>query len=151
MTAYVNGVIAQVNLGGRPVAITSQPQTLQTQNLNAVSYLVPSILGMSLMQTGIFAAIPIVADRQKLILKRLAATPLRRWQLIGANVILRLLIALSQFTLIIGVGIIVFRVQIVGNLAAMAGLAILGSLAFTSLGYVIATLAKTEDAANGMM
>jgi len=150
MTAYVNGVLAQVNLGGRPVAITSQAQTLQTQNINAVSYLVPSILGMALMQTGIFAAIPIVADRQKLILKRLAATPLRRWQLIGANVILRLLIALVQFALIVGVGILVFRVQIVGNLAAMAGLAILGSLAFTSLGYVIASLAKTEDAANGM-
>ncbi len=150
MAAYVNGVLAQVNLGGRQVAIASQVQTLQTENLNAISYLVPSILGMALMQTGIFAAIPLVADRQKLILKRLAATPLRRWQLIGSNVILRLIIALIQFVLIVSVGILVFKVQIVGNLAAMAGLAVLGSLAFTSLGYVIATLAKTEDAANGM-
>jgi ABC-2 type transport system permease protein len=41
-------------------------------------------------------------------------------------------------------------VKIVGSLVAIAGLAILGSLAFTSLGYVIASLAKTEDAANGM-
>ena len=38
------------------------------------------------MQGGIFAAIPLVADRQKLILKRLRATPLRRWQLVGSNV-----------------------------------------------------------------
>ncbi len=41
---------------------------------------------MSIMQVGIFAAIPLVADREKLILKRLAATPLRRWQLVGSNV-----------------------------------------------------------------
>ncbi len=150
MTSYVNGVLAQVNLGGRPVAIVSQPQTIQTQRLNAVSYLVPSILGMALMQTGIFAAIPIVADRQKLILKRLAATPLRRWQLIGANVILRMIIALVQFALIVGVGVLAFNIEIVGSWPAMIGLAILGSLAFTSLGYVIATLARTEDAANGM-
>jgi ABC-2 type transport system permease protein len=150
MTSYVNGVLAQVNLGGRPVAIVSSPRPIQTERLNAVSYLVPSILGMALMQTGIFAAIPIVADRQKLILKRLAATPLRRWQLIGSNVIMRMLIALVQFVLIVGVGVLAFDVQIVGSLIGMAALAILGSLAFTATGYVIATLAKTEDAANGM-
>jgi ABC-2 type transport system permease protein len=150
MTSYVNGVLAQVNLGGRPVAIVSQPQTIQTERLNAVSYLVPSILGMALMQTGIFASVALVADRQKLILKRLAATPLKRWQLIGSNVILRLIIGMVQFVLIVGVGILAFGIEIVGSLPAMIGLAILGSLAFTSLGYVIATLARTEDAANGM-
>ena len=150
MTSYVNGVLAQVNLGGRPVAIVSAPRPIQTERLNAISYLVPSILGMALMQTGIFAAIPIVADRQKLILKRLAATPLRRWQLIGSNVIMRMLIALVQFVLIVGVGVVAFDVQIVGSLVGMAALAILGSLAFTATGYVIATLARTEDAANGM-
>ena len=106
---------------------------------------------MALMQTGIFAAIPLVADRQKLILKRLAATPLKRWQLIGSNVIMRLLIALVQFVLIVGVGVVwLRRSTIVGSLVGIALLAVLGSLAFTSLGYVIATLAKTEDAANGM-
>ncbi|MDP9483709.1 MAG: ABC transporter permease, partial [Chloroflexota bacterium] len=150
MAAYVSGVLAQVNLGGRPVAVTSQAETIQTTQLTAVSYLVPSILGMALMQTGIFAAIPLVADRQKLILKRLAATPLKRWQLIGSNVILRLLIALVQFVLIVGVGVFAFDVKIVGSLVTIAGLAVLGSLAFTSLGYVIASLAKTEDAATGM-
>ena len=70
------------------------PQTVQTENLNAISYFVPSMLGLSIMQVGIFAAIPLVADREKLILKRLAATPLRRWQLVGSNVLMRLLIAL---------------------------------------------------------
>ena len=150
MTSYVNGTLAIVNLGGRPVAIVSQPAPIQTERLSAVSYLVPSILGMALMQTGIFAAIPLVADRQKLILKRLAATPLKRWQLIGSNVLMRLLIALIQFVLIVGVGVAWFKITIVGSLIAIAALAILGSLAFTSLGYVIATIAKTEDAANGM-
>ena len=51
-----------------------------------ISYFVPSILGLSVMQVGIFAAVPLVADREKRILKRLAATPLRRWQLVGSNV-----------------------------------------------------------------
>ena len=61
----------------------------------------PSMLGLSVMQVGIFAAIPLVADREKLILKRLAATPLRRWQLVGSNVLMRLLIALVQSVIIV--------------------------------------------------
>ena len=143
----VPAILAQV---GRPPLIQPSFQDLKTQDLNAVSYLVPSILGMALMQLGIFSAIPLVADREKLILKRLSATPLRRWQLVGSNILMRLIIALVQMTIIIGVGAAAFGVKITGNFAAIAGLAVLGSVAFISLGYVIASFAKTEDAANGM-
>ena len=127
------------------------PQTVQTENLNAISYFVPSMLGLSIMQVGIFAAIPLVADREKLILKRLAATPLRRWQLVGSNVLMRLLIALHpgdhhrrgrQ------------RCSSASRSSAacilVAAFVTLGAMAFLALGYVIASFAKTEDAANGM-
>ena len=67
------------------------------------------------MQVGIFAAIPLVADREKVILKRLAATPLRRWQLVGSNVMMRLLIALAQTIIIVAVGTLAFGVEIVGS------------------------------------
>jgi ABC-2 type transport system permease protein len=115
-----------------------------------VSYIVPSILGMALMQLGVFSAIPLVADREKLILKRLGATPLRRWQLVGSNVIMRLLIAVVQTLVIVGVGALAFGVRIAGNIVLVGALVVLGSLAFIALGYVIASFAKTEDAANGM-
>ena len=92
---FVLGVLNQA-ASGRPPAVVPVFATIQTVQLSYLSYLIPSILGMSLMQGGIFAAIPLVADRQKLILKRLGATPLRRWQLVGSNVFVRLLIALAQ-------------------------------------------------------
>jgi ABC-2 type transport system permease protein len=117
--------------------------------LSFISYLVPSILGMSLMQVGVFAAIPLVADRQKLILKRLQATPLRRWQLVGSNVLMRLLIAVAQTVIIVGVGATFYDVQIAGSWLQIGFLILLGSLAFIALGYVIASFASTEDAANG--
>lgn len=139
-----------VNLAGRPPIVVPIIETVQTQNLNAISYFVPSMLGLSIMQVGLFAAIPLVADREKLILKRLAATPLRRWQLVGSNVLMRLLIAMAQAVIIIAVGTIAFGVEIVGSLLLTAGFVALGAVAFLSLGYVIASFANTEDAANGM-
>ena len=105
---------------------------------------------MALMQLGIFAAIPLVQQREKLILKRLGATPLPRWTLVGSNIIMRLLIAGAQTVLILGIGAAVFGVQIVGSWPMIAGFVVLGALAFTSIGYVIASFARTEEAANGM-
>jgi ABC-2 type transport system permease protein len=146
----VGSVLGAVNLNGRPPLVIPQPETIQTENLNFISYFVPSMLGLSVMQVGIFAAIPLVADREKLILKRLAATPLRRWQLVGSNVLMRLLIALAQSIIIVAVGSIAFGVEITGSLALMALFVTLGAVTFLALGYVVASFASTEDAANGM-
>ena len=148
----VGFVVAAVNqaASGEPPAVQPAFESVQTNDLNFISYLVPSILGMSVMQLGVFAAVPLVADRQKLILKRLHATPLRRWQLVGSNVIMRLLIALVQTVIIVAVGSLVFGVEISGNWLVIGALVALGALTFIALGYVIGSFAPTEEAANGM-
>ena len=146
----VNGVLGRVNLNGRQPIVTAQPATIQTQNLNIISYLVPSILGMALMQLGVFAAIPLVADREKKILKRLNATPLHRWQLVGSNIVMRLIIGIIQTLIIVAVGTVLFGLQVTGSLILLGSLVVLGAMAFISLGYVIASFAPTEDAANSM-
>jgi ABC-2 type transport system permease protein len=148
----VGFVLSQVNqaVTGQQPAVAPAFQSVQTNDLSFISYLVPSILGMSLMQLGVFAAIPLVADREKLILKRLQATPLRRWQLVGSNVLMRLLIAVVQTAIIIGVGSAFFDVQVAGSWVLIGGFVLLGSLAFIALGYVIASFASSEESANGM-
>jgi ABC-2 type transport system permease protein len=148
----VGFVLSAVNQAatGQPPAVEPTFQPVQTNDLTFISYLVPSILGMSLMQVGIFAAVPLVADRQKLILKRLQATPLRRWQLVGSNVLMRLLIAVVQTAIIVGVGSVAYHVQIAGSWLLIGALVLLGSVTFIALGYVIASFAPTEEAANGM-
>jgi ABC-2 type transport system permease protein len=148
----VGFVLSAVNQAatGQPPAVEPAFQPIQTNDLTFISYLVPSILGMSLMQLGVFSAVPLVADRQKLILKRLQATPLRRWQLVGSNVLMRLLIAVFQTAIIVGVGSSLYHVQIAGSWLLIGALILLGSLAFIALGYVIASFAKTEESANGL-
>jgi ABC-2 type transport system permease protein len=141
---------ANLKVSGVPPLLTVATETLQTQQLSSVSFVVPSILGMALMQLGIFAAIPLVQQREKLILKRLNATPLPRWALVGSNVFVRLLIAAAQTALILGIGTALLGVQVSGNWPVIIGFVALGALTFTSIGYVIASFARTEEAANGM-
>ncbi len=156
-SATIRQVVAQVVsttnlalLGGRPILATVD-RSLQTQDLSNAAFLVPGILGMALMQLGVFGAVPLVAQREKLILKRLGATPLPRWTLVGSNVVLRLLIGLGQAVLILGIGVAVFGVTVLGALWLMVALVVLGALTFISIGYVVASFARTEESANGIV
>lgn len=153
ISQIVAGVLTGMNqqLSGRPPVVTLTTASIQgTANLNGASYFVPSILAMAIMQLGVFAAIPLVQQREKLILKRIGATPLPRWTLVGSNVLLRLLIAAVQTVIILAIGIGAFGVEVTGSWAMIAVFVVLGSLAFTALGYVIASFARTEEAANGI-
>jgi len=156
-TQVVQGAVAQIangfNLaiaGGSEVVTVSQ-MTLTSTNVSTVTYLVPSILAMALMQLGIFAAIPLVQQREKGILKRIGATPLARWKLVASNILLRLMVAAIDGVLIIGIGIALFNVQIVGSVLAMAGLILLGAGAFLAIGFLLASFLKTEEQATGVV
>ena len=149
----VGGVTTGVNqtLSGRPPVLSIETKSiLGSAALSGATYYVPSILAMALMQLGVFAAIPIVQQREKLILKRIGATPLPRWTLVGSNILLRLVIAAGQTIIILGIGILAFKIQITGSPLLIAGIVALGALTFTSLGYVVASFTRTEEAANGV-
>jgi ABC-2 type transport system permease protein len=156
-TQVVQGTVAQIlngmnlQLAGGSQVITVNPLTLTSTNISTVTYLVPSILAMALMQLGIFAAVPLVQQREKGILKRMGATPLPRWKLVASNILLRLIVAAVDTVLILGVGIAVFHIQIVGNLAAAAGFVFLGAGAFLAIGFMLASFLKTEEQATGVV
>ncbi len=126
-------------------------QSIQTHNLTYIAFLVPGILAMSLMQLGLFGTAPaLVSLRQDGVLRRLGATPLPRWQLLVSQVLMRLTIGVVQTALIIGIGVAWFNVQVEGNWLALIGVVLLGALTFVGIGYFIASLAKTVEAASGI-
>jgi len=156
-TQVIQGVVSQVANGfnleaqGGTAILTVSQQTLQSTNISTVAYLVPSILAMALMQLGVFAAIPLVQQRERGILKRIGATPLARWKLVGSNVLLRLMVAVVDAVLIVGIGYAVFDVQIVGNPLLAIGVVLLGAASFLAIGFALASFLKTEEQATGVV
>jgi ABC-2 type transport system permease protein len=144
-----NGI--NLGLAGGSEVVTLTSKSLQSTNIGAVAYLVPSILAMALMQLGVFAAIPLVQQREKGILKRLGATPLARWKLVGSNVLLRLLVAIVNTILILGIGFIFFGVQVVGNVLAAGAFVLIGAGSFLAIGFALASFLKTEEQATGVV
>lgn len=156
-SATITGIVANLigafnqAASGRPPILSLQPASVQRESITAISYFVPSILAMALMQLGLFAAIPIVEQRQNLILKRISATPIRRRTFIASNVATRLLIALLQAVVILALAQVVFGVTMLGSPIVFVGFVVLGALAFIALGYVVASFATTEDSAGQLV
>jgi ABC-2 type transport system permease protein len=150
------GIVQQVlasfnqNITHTVPPLTLAPQGIAAQSLTTEDFLVPGILAMALMQLGLFGtAQPLVALREQQILRRLGATPLPRWKLLVSQVLNRLTIAAVQAATILGIGAYAFKVH-VSNPLQVSGLVLLGALMFVSLGYLIASVARTQDSATGI-
>lgn len=130
-----------------PQLISLEEHNTQSKDLRYIDYLVPGILGMSLMFTGIFVGVPVIQQRQAGIIRRLGCTPLRRSTQVFGELAFRMIIVILAAFLIIMVGWLVFDVQMVGNWASLFGIVILGTLVFSSIGYLIAAFIKTEEGA----
>jgi ABC-2 type transport system permease protein len=145
----VLGAINQQASGKQPL-LSVAPQTVQTNTLNAIDFLVPGILAMSLMQLGLFGtAGPLVSLRERKILRRLGATPLPRWTVLVSQVLLRLTISAIQIGLILFIGSAFFKVQI-ANLLPTIAIAALGAAAFISFGYFLASVSRTQESVAGI-
>ncbi len=151
----VDKVVTGVNQGlmGVPPVMTVQPRTVTTDSLRNIDYLLPGVIGMSLMQMGLFGtAAPLVSLREKQVLRRMGATPLSRTTMLISEVLFRLTMALFQTAVIVGVGMLVFDVQVsVGNLPGIIAIVMLGAAMFITLGYFLSGLAKTEEAVQGIV
>ena len=134
-------------LGGYTPSIGMQETSVQSRELRYIDFLLPGILGMTLMFIGVQGGLPVIQQRQAHIIKRLGSTPLRRSTLVSGDLVFRMIVILASAALIMLVGRLVFDVQMVGNWLSLCGVVLLGSLVFVSLGYLIAALVKTQESA----
>jgi ABC-2 type transport system permease protein len=142
---------AERRMARRPRLFTPKLLPVQTSPLRSVDFLLPGILAMALMQLGFFGAFQTVALREQKVLKALGATPLPRLFVLGAEVAVRLLLAVVQLGLTIAIGVAVFGLHVIGNWLAVLGVVALGALTFTSLGYLLTCRARTVDSGQGLV
>jgi ABC-2 type transport system permease protein len=107
---------------------------------------------MNIMSTGLWGVgFSIVQSRTKKLLKRLVATPMSKAHYLMSHVFSRLLFLALEVTVIVGFARLFFDVRIHGSVAALAGLALVGALAFGGLGLLLASRARTIEAVSGLM
>lgn len=140
--------LAERALGGDGAARASLAVVpIQDQVQSAASYFLPTILAMALMQLGVYSAVTLVQQRERQVLKRFATAPIARWSIVGSFVGSRLVVAVIQAVLMLAAGRFVAGAALPSNLLLLALLVLLIAATFIAMGFAIAGLARSEEAA----
>lgn len=117
-----------------------------------IDFLVPGLLGMSLMGGGLWGVGFLIVDmRIRKLLKRFLATPLKKRQFLAGMMLSRLAFLVPEVLVLLVFSRLAFGVKVYGNWLAVAALILLGAAAFAGLGLLVASRAKTIEAVSGLM
>jgi ABC-type multidrug transport system permease subunit len=137
---------------GRRDAVAAKNELVHETGARYIDFVIPGLLGMNLMGSAIWGlGFSIVEARQKKLLKRMVASPMPRWQYLTSFLLSRLLMLVIELVVFLGFAKIAFGVPFRGSLLELAILCLLTSLAFSSLGLLISSRARTIEAASGLM
>jgi ABC-type multidrug transport system permease subunit len=141
----------QSEAGRRDVVRTSEVR-VHEQGARYIDFLIPGLLGMNLMGTGMWSmGFTIANARMRKLLKRLVATPMRKTDYLMAMFLSRLIWLTIEVAVLVAFGWLVFGVRVNGSIAVLAILCVVGGYAFAGIGLLTASRAKTLEAVSGMM
>ncbi|MGH7596469.1 MAG: ABC transporter permease [bacterium] len=121
-------------------------ELVNSRNLTYIDFLLPGILAMSIMQSGVFGvAFGFVMLKKRGILRRLLVTPMQTNDFIIAQVSTRLLILMTQVLIMVGAGVLFFNLHFIGSIFNMLIVGLLGGVVFLSIGFALSGISKSED------
>jgi ABC-type polysaccharide/polyol phosphate export permease len=137
---------------GRSDAVASRDGPPPTRGSRYIDFLIPGLIGMNLMGSGLWGiGFSVVSARVNKLLKRLAATPMRRGDFLASIAFSRLIFLGLEVAAIAGAGRLLFGVRIQGSLAAVMLVSLLGALSFGGIGLLVAARPRTIEAVSGWM
>jgi ABC-2 type transport system permease protein len=137
---------------GRADVFTAGKQRLEVIGSRYIDWLVPGLLGMNIMGTGMWSiGFSVVFARTRRVLKRLAATPMARRDYLLAQMLARLVFLAVEAGGLLAFAALVFSVPLRGSLITLTVVLLTGASAFSGLGLLVASRARTIEAASGWM
>lgn len=117
-----------------------------------IDFLIPGLIGLNLLGTGMWGVgFPVATARQQKLLKRMIATPMRRRDYLLALMFARHVWLALEVAAVLGFGMIAFHVAVRGSWLAFALVVLVGAMAFSALGLLVASRARTIEAVSGLM
>jgi len=133
-----------------PVAVSEQK--IRERGSRYIDFVVPGLLGMNLLGSGVWGiGFAVVDARRKRLLKRLIATPMPKASYLASFILSRIALLVVEAGMLIAFGALVFGVPLRGSFGTLALICLTSSLAFGGLGLLIASRPRTIEGASGLM
>jgi ABC-2 type transport system permease protein len=149
VSGTVNGYANYFNLqrynGTMIIGVT--PATVNTQQTTYIDFLIPGLVGFSILTNPMFSLVNIAADYKKnKLFKQLSLTPLTKMEWLIAKVLFYIALSTAGFLLMVAVGVFAFGAHITLSPWLIPFL-ILGPTLFASLGMLVGSVAKNPETA----
>jgi len=146
----VTSAAAQINLAmtGRPPLFLVKPEAAAGSRASTyLDFLLPGVLALMAMQNSLFGvAGSLTRWKEKGVLRRFLATPLRPVQFLGGVVLYQLVFGILSAALIVAIAVVFLHTNILLPLLPLLVTIVFGMATFLAIGFVIAGFAKTEEA-----
>jgi ABC-2 type transport system permease protein len=137
---------------GRADPWTAQEEPQEIPGSRYIDWLIPGLVGLGIMSTSMWGiGFSVAQSRMRKVLKLLVATPMRRGDYLGAQMIARLMFLAPEVTVPVAFGAFALNMPMRGSVAALAVVSIVGALAFGAFGLLVASRARTFEAISGLM
>ncbi|MFJ8434118.1 ABC transporter permease [Kitasatospora sp. NPDC094019] len=150
----VNSVVQQANQAatGKPPAFVMESSPVEDGSLKPIQFLTPGLLGWAVATGAVFgAALTLVGWRKKMVLRRLRLAPVSAGAIISSRIAVSVLTALVQTAVFLAVATLpFFGLKLTGDWWLIVPLVVCATIAFMSIGLLAGSVAKTEEAANGI-
>ncbi len=154
LIASIQGVVDRTNL--KLAGVTNPPIALQFHEVSGrqfryIDFALPGQIGFALLSTALFGTVfGLIYLKKAGILKRMFATPTKPMTILLAQGTSRLIVALVQTVMIMGIGVLVFKFYLPNGWITFLEIILLstiGLIAFLGFGYFIAGFASDENSA----
>ncbi len=144
-----NGVINAFNLerAHASAVVGIQSLSIKAQNYKYIDFLIPGLVGFSILTSPMFSMVNISSEYKKTkLFKQLSLTPLTKGEWLTSKVIWYVILSVISFALMAYVGMFAFgaHVAVTGWIVPFL---ILGPLLFVSLGMLVGTVTKSVESA----
>jgi ABC-2 type transport system permease protein len=137
---------------GRKDVVATDAVTSSEPGSRYIDFLIPGLLGMNLMNSGMWGiGFALVDMRQRKLLKRFVGTPMRRGDFLLAIMTSRLLLMIIEIGLLLVFGVLFFHMRVLGSVFSIALIGGLGSLTFGGVGLLTASRAQKIESISGLI
>jgi len=141
----------QRSAGRADVASVSEEKVTEP-GARYIDFLIPGLIGMNLMGSGLWGlGFAVVQARTRKLLKRFAATPMRRSHYLLSFMLSRLVFLALEVVAVVVFAWLAFGVSVHGRIVDLAAVALIGSLTFAGIGLLVASRPKTIEGVSGLM
>lgn len=137
---------------GRIDPLETENHLVEARGSRYIDFLIPGLIGMNIVSSSMWGiGYNIVEARKRRVLKRLAATPMKRGDYLLSFILARMVFLLSEVIILLAFAVFFFDVQIQGSIFWLGAVIIAGSMAFAGLAMVVASRTNSTETVSGLM